>query len=353
MTIRLREEPAPAINYFAEIPPEIMCHILGSCNLKNIAPEYLSKVARICKVWNLLIHDVTVELLNKGAIRLIHLPFVYISKNPYIKAYRIGLYLNFLNAKISLEKIKRESTNQLCPLFKQKETFQLRKLTHLDLTDLKYFDKWLLERVKASFPNIETVIRGQCSFKDTAILPKFTGVKTLNISPNYNTDLSFIPTLVKLKNLSLHIISKPILERALDALTKTTLITSLSLSTCVRPYLEFPEGFCLPDQLKNLSLRGFEFSSEILNKTSDVERIEFTNAYLKKPTSFESLEKLNHLTLHISEKITNLAINNLRLDYFELRVVSLEKLTMDNCVINEFKSICPLLEDNSNDDTIT
>lgn len=346
----LRTAPTLPIEYFKEIPTEIICHILSSCDLRKgqaqVAPHYLSQIARVCKTWHNSMHDIAVTLLNRGEIRLVHIPFIAREKRPYLQAFYICLYLEFLNAKISLEEVQRLSQNQI--RIPPKKTLKKRNMTYIDLTDLRYFDPWLLLRVEPFFNNSETLVRSHCSFKDTLILPKFTELKSLNITPNYNTDLSFIKTLKKLEHLSIHFICKILFENTLDTLSQTNTISSLSLSTSEHPYLNFKEGFCLPNQIKDISLKGFNFTSDILDKTSEVERLDLKNTYLKMPISFESLKKLKHLSLHIREVITTLAIKNLHLDFLGLTAVSLQKLTMENCLIKKFKPICPLLENMPN-----
>jgi hypothetical protein len=330
------------------MPSEITCHILSSCDLKkgqtHVAPHYLSQIARVCKTWNNLMHDIAVILLNKGEIRLVHIPFIAKEKRPNLQTFYISLYLEFINGKTSLEEVQRLSQNQLSLPPNKKKTFNFRKMTYIDLTDLRYFDKWLTLRVEPFFKNFETLVRSHCSFKDTLILPKFTELKSLNITPNYNTDLSFIKTLEKLEHLSIHFICKILFENTLDTLSMTNTVSSLALSTSEYPYLNFKEGFCLPNQIKDISLKGFNFRSDILDKSSEVERIDLKNTYLKMPISFESLEKLRYLSLHIRELITTLAIKNLNLDFLGLTAVSLQKLTMENCFIKKFKPICPLME---------
>lgn len=345
MTIRLREETPPPFNYFSIMPNELVCHILSDCEFKKrksyIAPQYLSHIAKVCKVWNNLIHDITSSLLNKGEIRLVHIPFIDKVRNvPYRQAYFIFQYLKFLNGEVSLEEIKRLSTNQFRPFVKD-NTFQNRKLVHLDLADLRHVNGFLITRLEPFFKNFETVKRAYCSYSDTRILPKFTHIKHLNITPNYNTDLSFIPTLVKLDQLTLHFFDITIFTNVLDVLSRTTSISNLNLSTSIYPCLEFPDKFQLPNQLKDLSLKGFNFTPDIFDSESNIECLNLRNIHLKNRTFSECLKNLKHLSIHIREDITTLKIQDLELEFFHIKSIFLEELTMENCHIGKIDYNCP------------
>ena len=347
----LRSAPSLSIDYFKDMPTEIISHILSSCELKKgqpkVAPDYLSQIARVCKTWHRLMHDIAVSLLNKGEIRLVHIPFIaYEKKRPLLQAFFITLYLEFLNGKISIEELQRLSQSQLRPPKGTIKHFTKRKLTYIDLTDLRFFDHCLLTRVEPLFKNFETLVRPQCSFKDTLLLPKFTQIKSLTISPNYNTNLSFIETLEKLEHLSIHFICKILFENTLETLSKAATVSSLVLSTSLHPYLNFSEGFSFPNQIKNILLKGFNFTSDIFDKSSELESLVLKNTYLKSPLSFKHLKKLRHLSFDIREMITTLSIENLTLESFALTALSLRHLKMENCHIKKFKSICPLLENN-------
>lgn len=352
MTTRLREE-TPIYEHFWDMPNEITHHILTSCDLKKgqsyVAPHYLSQIARVCKTWHSLMHDIAIDLLNKGEIRLVHIPFIANEKKkPDTQAFNISIYARYLNGQISQEEVHRLTQKQLSPHSKIK-TFQNKKLTYLDLTDLRHFDYRLQDRIAPLFTTIETLVRGQCSFKDTLLLPKFTQLKSLNITPNYNTDFTFIETLEKLEHLTLRLISKLVFDRAWSSINKNTSVSSLALCSNLLPPLEFTEGVCLPNQLKTVSLKGFKFTSEIFEASSDVENLKIENTYLNKPASFESFGKLKHLFLQIRENITSLTIRNMNLDSFELTAISLKNLNMENCSITKLKTTCPLLENTQDD----
>lgn len=335
--------------YFDSLPTELVVHILTGCKLQkgnsSIAPQYLSKIAVVCKVWNTLIHDITFKLLNEGKIRLVHIPFICRErKNSYTRASHISKYLKFLNANLSLQEIEKIASGHSTPLLANDFFYEKRTLTYLDLSDLRNFDKTLLETINPLFENFQTLFKDQCSNNETFILPKFTQLHRLNITPTANTDLKFIQTLKKLESLSLHFLSQPILTNALETLSKINTISILTLNSRASSCLKFTDNFRLPDQINQLALTGFEFTSTILNESSLISRIDLKNTFLKKPASFSNLKNLKYLSIHIRENIRDLTLKNLKLDYFELTSSYLQKLIIYDCNLKNFENNCPLVE---------
>ena len=293
---------------FSSLPNELIVNILTQ--YKAHEPSFLSLIACVCKVWNKIVPNIRFIWLNEGKIRLIHIPSIHKRKN-HRRTPLITQYLKLLNS-----------------------------LSYLDLADLRQFNEDSLKKIK--FENFQTIVRHQCSLKDTLILPKFTQIQHLDIGPNYNTDLTFLFTLTKLNTLSLRFSIQAIFTKALATLSQLNTISSLTLraSEC----LSFTNEFRLPDQLKRLSLIGFNFTSDILSESSEVEHIVLKNTFLKKPVTFNQFRNLTYLSLGIQEDLKSLTIKELKLDYLEISVDSLKKLIIYDCNLKNFSHTCPLIE---------
>lgn len=327
----------PSLDYFKPIPQEIAIKIFGTYHSSGPIKPYLSAIACISKVWNARIHDVIVHLLNRGMMNLTEVPFLAkASSNLERSCLHTYKYLKFLQGDVSLEELQSLDRHE-------KETFQSRSLTLLNLKEISHLDVLEMQELGSLFSKIQKLLQPCCTYKDDAILSKFTRVRHLGIAPNEHTDLSFIKNLSQLHTLCISCVTPKIFQKSLIAVMDCPSISELKLTNILALSIRFPKNYQLPDQLKVVTLNNLEIDAHIFSFSSHIEHIHLLNLSILNPDAFKHLQNLKRLSIHCGSRMKALRLQELKLESIRIQSEYLRELHLNKVVCNTVISECPKL----------